>query len=276
MEQKGPRFPLPATRSLREASEAESASIARQLDTACATLAFSLFSDSSLEHYRGGFYNPVMYAGPAVSACLLGVSAVPSPRLRRVIGATAILTGIVGTGFHAWNIVKREGGLSWLNLFYAAPALAPAGVSIGGVLLICSDAARRNQIGTGGARLLAAGTAIGLLGTAAEAALFHFRGAFHNKAMYIPVVIPPLAGAMLMKAALTGRSRRSTRVLLRATAAAGLAGSLFHALAISREMGGWRNWKQNLQAGPPIPAPPSFTGIALAGLAALRLMKGAR
>ena len=38
-------------------------------------------------------------------------------------------------------------------------------------------------------------------------------------------------------------------------------------------MGGWRNWQQNLLNGPPLPAPPSFTGLALAGLAALGLME---
>jgi hypothetical protein len=38
-------------------------------------------------------------------------------------------------------------------------------------------------------------------------------------------------------------------------------------------MGGWRNWTQNIQAGPPLPAPPSFSGLALAGLAALRLLQ---
>ena len=34
-------------------------------------------------------------------------------------------------------------------------------------------------------------------------------------------------------------------------------------------MGGWRNWSQNVLNGPPLPAPPSFTGLAMAGLAAL-------
>ena len=38
-----------------------------------------------------------------------------------------------------------------------------------------------------------------------------------------------------------------------------------HAYGISRNMGGWRNWSQNLLNGPPLPAPPSFTGLALAG-----------
>ena len=40
-------------------------------------------------------------------------------------------------------------------------------------------------------------------------------------------------------------------------------------------MGGWRNWSQNVLNGPPMPAPPSFTGLALAGLAALSLIEEA-
>ena len=44
----------------------------------------------------------------------------------------------------------------------------------------------------------------------------------------------------------------------------GLAGAGFHIRGVSRHMGGWRNWSQNLLDGPPIPAPPSFTGLGLA------------
>ena len=47
----------------------------------------------------------------------------------------------------------------------------------------------------------------------------------------------------------------------------------FHAYGVSRNMGGWRNWSQNVLNGPPLPAPPSFTGLALAGLAALSLIE---
>jgi len=46
-----------------------------------------------------------------------------------------------------------------------------------------------------------------------------------------------------------------------------------HALGVARAMGGWRNWRQNVVDGPPLPAPPSFTALALAGLAALRLLR---
>jgi hypothetical protein len=47
----------------------------------------------------------------------------------------------------------------------------------------------------------------------------------------------------------------------------------FHIFGVARNMGGWRNWSQNVLNGPPIPAPPSFTGLALAGLAALALLE---
>jgi hypothetical protein len=69
---------------------------------------------------------------------------------------------------------------------------------------------------------------------------------------------------------------RGVRLLLGATAALGLGGAGLHAYGISRRMGGWANWSQNLLAGPPLPAPPAFTGLALAGLAALRHITGRR
>jgi hypothetical protein len=108
-----------------------------------------------------------------------------------------------------------------------------------------------------------------------EAGLLHFRGAFHNPAMLLPVTAPPAAAAMLAFAAVgdADRPRRLTRLWLRFTALMGVAGVGFHAIGVARNMGGWRNWTQNLQVGPPLPAPPSFTGLALAGLAALGLLQ---
>jgi hypothetical protein len=53
-------------------------------------------------------------------------------------------------------------------------------------------------------------------------------------------------------------------------------GAAFHAYGIQRNMGGWRNWSQNLLSGPPLPAPPSFTALAIAGLAALSLVERRR
>jgi hypothetical protein len=83
-----------------------------------------------------------------------------------------------------------------------------------------------------------------------------------------------VAAVLTVKAALEPRApprRPVTRLWLRLTAVLGLAGVGFHAYGVSRAMGGWRNWRQNLVDGPPIPAPPSFSALALAGLASLRL-----
>jgi hypothetical protein len=93
--------------------------------------------------------------------------------------------------------------------------------------------------------------------------------------MVLPVTVPPLAAALIGNAAF-GRThwrRPRTRFWLRFTAVLGLAGAGFHIIGVARNMDGWRNWRQNVLNGPPIPAPPSFTGLALAGLAALGLME---
>ncbi len=94
--------------------------------------------------------------------------------------------------------------------------------------------------------------------------------------MVLPITVPPIAAGMLGNAALArgGRPSWVVRLWLRLTAALGIVGVGFHAFGVSRAMGGWRNWSQNLLNGPPLPAPPSFTGLAIAGLAALNLLEG--
>ncbi|HEX6179082.1 MAG TPA: hypothetical protein VF057_12035, partial [Thermoanaerobaculia bacterium] len=229
------------------------------------------------EHYRGGFYNRVMFAAPLLSSMTLATSATARERSSATTAhLLAVAGGMIGTGFHLFNVIKREGRLSWLNLFYGAPVAAPLGLTFAGLFGLAADHVRRSRPKPAFARALAAGAAIGLLGTAGEAALFHFRGAFHNKLMYLPVTIPPVAAIALANDALRGRASRSTRAMLRAAVATGLAGAIAHTLAVQREMGGWRNWTQNIHAAPPIPAPPSFTAMALAGLAALELMSNDR
>jgi len=48
---------------------------------------------------------------------------------------------------------------------------------------------RRRLLGLPAALVLAWGTAAGLIGTVAEATLLHFRGAFHNPFMFVPVTL---------------------------------------------------------------------------------------
>ncbi len=262
---------------------------ARSLNRAAGTLATSVLLDSAVEHYRGSFKNKAMYTPLVTSALTLLVSlhgtADKRPAAHYARDATyalAALTGVAGTGFHIYNVGKRRGGFIWQNLFYGAPLGAPAAILLSGLLGVYSERVRESGkdvipvvFGLPAGRALAALTGAGLLGTTAEAALLHFRGAFHDPFMFLPVTIPPAAAALLGETAFgkRGRDRWFTRWWLRLTALLGFAGVGFHAYGVSRNMGGWRNWSQNVLNGPPLPAPPSFTGLALAALAALRLLK---
>lgn len=262
---------------------------ARQLNLGAALLALAVLADSAVEHYRGSFHNRAMYAPLASATLALGGSlhgamdrgAARHPG-RDAIYALAALTGIAGLGFHAYNINKRPGGWSWLNLFYAAPIGAPFALTLSGLLGRGAEKARALQegretraLGLPLQRLLAAVSAAGLIGTVGEAALMHFRGAYHNPAMVLPVGVPPVAAALLGAAAVSPsrRAHRLARWWLRLTAFLGFAGVGLHAFGVSRNMGGWKNWSQNALNGPPLPAPPSFTGLALTGLAALSLIE---
>jgi hypothetical protein len=264
----------------------------RRLNGSAAMLAFSVFADSAIEHYRGAFHNRAMYVPFAASALALGGSlfgvadARPQKHLARdVVYASAAAAAFAGFGFHLYNILKRPGGWSWLNLFYSAPIGAPMALALAGLLGRGAERvretpalARANVVGLPAGRVLAGVTAAGLAGTVGEAGLLHFRGAYHNPAMFLPVSVPPLASILIGAAALRPSSLRSriARWWLWLTALLGFTGVGFHAYGVARNMGGWRNWSQNVLNGPPLPAPPSFTGLAIAGLAALSLIEEER
>ncbi|MBB4512303.1 hypothetical protein [Paraburkholderia fungorum] len=258
---------------------------ARSLNHGSALLALSVLADSAIEHYRGSFNNPAMYV-PLVSSTLSllaglhggGDAIAHRHTLRHATYLTAAAVGVAGTAFHFYNITKRPGGWSWNNLFYAAPLGAPIALLLTGALGTAAERLRDEPavapqlFGMPAGRALGLLVAAGLAGTVAEAGLLHFRGAFQNPVMYAPVSLPPVAAALLVRAAIGApRERWFTRLWLRITVALGFAGAGFHARGVARNQGGWRNWSQNLFNGPPLPAPPSFSALALAGLAALRL-----
>ncbi len=262
---------------------------AQRLNRAAGMIAGSVLVDSAMEHYRGEFHNKAMWTPLVSSALSLAVSVHGhtdrhhgAHRGRDAVYAAAGLAGVVGTGFHLYNITKRPGGFCWQNLFYAAPIGAPAALSLSGLMGFLSERVRDNppgllptMAGLPAGRVVAALAGASLLGTMGEAGLLHFRGAYHNPAMLVPVTVPPVAAALLGNLAL-GRSRVPrpiTRWWLRLTTLIGIAGVGFHAYGVSRNMGGWRNWRQNAFNGPPLPAPPAFTGLAMAGLAALGLLQ---
>lgn len=279
-----------ATRRLaRRSKSSPTVLAARRLNRAAGTLAASVLADSSVEHYRGSFKNKAMFTPLIVSALTLATSlhgtADMRPVAHRVRDTTYLLaaaSGLIGTGFHIYNVGKKVGGFSWQNFFYAAPIGAPMAILLSGLLGFCSERVRESEPGTRpeifempAGRTMAAVIGAGLLGTTSEAGLLHFRGAFHNPFMMLPVTLPPVGALLLGSAAAAGpgREHRVARWWMRLLAAMGVAGIGFHAYGVSRNMGGWRNWSQNILNGPPLPAPPSFAGLALAGLAALGLME---
>jgi hypothetical protein len=260
---------------------------ARRLNRASGLIATSTLLDSAMEHYRGSFHNKAMITPVVVSAATLAVSVygtgdhrAMAHKARDTVYLAAAMTGLVGTGFHIYNINKRPRGFSWQNLFYAAPLGAPAAVGLAGLLGYYSERLRESTsrrprvFGLRAGRALAALSGIGMLATAAEAGLLHFRGAYHDPFMFVPVTVAPVAAALLAETGATHPKppRRLTRWWLRLTAMIGFLGAGFHAIGVHRNMGGWRNWKQTVLNGPPVAAPPSFTGLAFAGLAALGLL----
>lgn len=280
---------LPVAKPVQQRKAPATVMAARRLNRAAGTLATSVLADSGVEHYRGSFKNKAMFTPLIVSALTLATSIHGTSdmrpvahRVRDAIYLLAAVTGVLGTGFHIYNVGKRVGGFRWQNLFYAAPLGAPMAILLSGLVGFCSERVRESKVGTRpeifdlpAGRTMAAVVGAGLLGTTGEAGLLHFRGAFHNPFMVLPVTLPPLGAILLASAAARGpgRDHRFTRWWMRLLAAMGIAGVGFHAYGVSRNMGGWRNWSQNIQNGPPLPAPPSFAGLALAGLAALRLMQ---
>jgi hypothetical protein len=284
-----PFRPEPRAR-IRTRPEPQSSVIAaRRLNRACGLLATSVLLDSAIEHYRGSFRNPAMITPLITAALTLAISAhgtadhTPAAhRARHLTYGVAAITGLLGTGFHLFNVVKRPGRMAWQNFFYGAPIGAPIAILLAGLLGTAAERVRETPagrtprvFGLPAGRLLAGVSGLGMVGTVAEAALLHFRGAYHDPFMYAPVTIPPIGAGLLLKTAWHGSASypRLTRWWMWLTTAIGFLGSGFHIFGVARNMGGWRNWRQNLLNGPPIPAPPSFSGLALSGLAALGLLR---
>jgi hypothetical protein len=255
---------------------------AQALGAGAAILCASVALDSALEHYRARFSDRIMFAGPTMAVLGLGAAAYiafrperATERLPRIALIAVGATGLIGLGFHSYNILKRPGELDALNLFYGAPFGAPAALTLAGLYGVIAGEmlSGRDYVRTRLPKHTAALIAFSLMGTVAEAGFLHFRGAFQDPAMYAPVTIPPLAAVAIGAAAFSPRATLVAEPLLKATAVLGIAGPIFHAYGIHRNMGGWKNWSQMILQGPPLPAPPAFLGIAAAGLGILPALR---
>ncbi len=269
---------------------AETRQAARLVAGGAALLAGAVLGDATIEHYRGSFQNRAMPAPVVGSALGFGTDAAIAgggrvlPRIAGLamgVHAANVAIGTAGLGFHAYNIAKQVGGVRWGSVFYQAPIGAPPALILTGALGAAAQALTRGNGALGpvpllSGRILAATCALGIAGAGAEAALLHFRGAYHDPFMWLPVTLTPLTALALATAAITGKVTWITTAAVAVTATLGVVGVGFHTYGIARNMGGWRNWRQNLFAGPPIATPPSFTGLAIAAFGALLLIRRAR
>ena len=96
--------------------------------------------ESGYNHWIGGYFNKVMFTPVALSPllALVHVGAMAKLRVARSVegplSALAVVAGLVGFGFHIWNISKRSGGFSWQNFFYGPPVVAPLQLTGQGIL----------------------------------------------------------------------------------------------------------------------------------------------
>ena len=117
-------------------------------------------------------------------------------------------------------------------------------------------------------------TAAGAVVTTAEIFFEHDRASFGNKWMWAPIVVGPL-GAV---AGLAGyRSRLSAKTVLPLASAVivanGIQGTVLHARGVGQRPGGWRNFRYNVEMGPPLFAPLLVTLVGGMGLLAAVLRR---
>src|SRR5688572_10724364 len=121
------------------------------------------------------------------------------------------------------------------------------------------------------ARLLRLGLTLAIPPLWYELTMLHYRGAFHSKFMWVPVLSLPVTIAGGVASGLKKDERRS-RDIFRPVAwsltVMGTLGTFFHVRGIARQMGGFFNWKYNVVTGPPFPAPMQVALLGLLGTVA--------
>lgn len=248
-----------------------------------------LMPDAFVGHYRSGFSLRAQYL-PFVTGTLLLLSAIAavvgphSPgvtRLAVVAGALAAASGVAGAGYHHWyGITAKPGGYHWLlhHLMHHAPPLAPLALSAAGALEILAalGISGSGQLWGMSLRALAL-TVVGvtLAGAAMQAGLLHYRGAYNNAAMYVPVVVLPVAaGAVFWNAAASGNAtvHMIASSLLWIAFVSGFLGAGMHLRGVDRQMGGLYMGIAAILDAPPAGAPLFVAVLSASGLVAMQLL----
>ena len=123
-------------------------------------------------------------------------------------------------------------------------------------------------------RTLSVLTAAGAVVTCLEIWTEHDKASFGNTMMWWPVCLTPVAAA----AGVAGFvSERAAHTVLPATSALvvanGLQGTYLHARGVAQRPGGWKEWRYNVEMGPPVFAPLLVTVVGGMGLLACTLRR---
>ena len=123
-------------------------------------------------------------------------------------------------------------------------------------------------------RSLAALTAAGALVAAAEIYFEHDKASFGNKWMWVPVALGPVGAAAGVAGVCSRRMAKTALPLASAIIAAnGLQGTYLHARGIAQKPGGYKNFRYNMEMGPPLLAPLLVTLVGGMGLLAAVLRR---
>jgi hypothetical protein len=169
-----------------------------------------LWLDNLSEHYRGGFSRKLMYvpivANPVVAAAGAVTAATGGRHGRSAFGLlSAAQTAVAAVGFveHQRAILKRPGLKTprqvLFNAWYGPPVAAPLqylGLGVMGLIgTVPQSAAAPVLARVPVDRLMRAFTALNIPPLWGEIGYLHARGAFQNRAQWLPVVTLPVAVA---------------------------------------------------------------------------------
>jgi hypothetical protein len=123
-------------------------------------------------------------------------------------------------------------------------------------------------------RSLSGLTAVGALVVTAEIFFEHDSASFGNKWMWAPVALGPLGAVAGVLGVFSKRSAKTTLPLVSAIIVAnGLQGVVLHARGIHQKPGGFKNFRYNMEMGPPLLAPLLVTVVGGMGLLAAVLRR---
>ena len=123
-------------------------------------------------------------------------------------------------------------------------------------------------------RSLSALTAAGALVTMAEIFFEHDKASFGNRWMWAPVVLGPIGAAAGVAGVVNHRAAKTVLPVVSATIVAnGLQGVWLHGRGVKQKPGGWKNFRYNVEMGPPLLAPLLVTLVGGMGILAAILRR---